>query len=148
MGNVSATFNNVGWIWDGQAYSFFTVPGSTGFGTTAGGINAPGQVVGYFQDVNGNFHGFLKHGSTFTQIDVPGATGTFAYGINDRTDVVGWYLDQQFGEHGFVLSGGTFMTIDVPGSLATLVTGINNNGELVGLWFDSSATHGFLASHH
>ena len=148
MGNVSATFNNVGWIWDGRAYSFFTVPGAAGFGTTAGGINAPGQVSGYFQDASGGFHGFLKHGSTFTQIDVPGATNTFAYAINNRQDLAGWYEDQQHHFHGFVLSGGTFMTIDVPGSLATLVTGINNNGELVGLWFDSSATHGFLASHH
>jgi probable HAF family extracellular repeat protein len=91
-GNISATSNNVAWIWDGRTYSFFTVPGSTGFGTTAGCINSPGQVVGYFEDASDMFHGFLKNGSTFTQIDVPGAIATFAYGINNRADVVGWYF--------------------------------------------------------
>jgi hypothetical protein len=173
MGNVSVTFSNVGWIWDGRAYSFFSVPGSAGFGTTAGGINARGQVSGYFQDASGGFHGFLKHGSTFTQIDVPGATDTFAYAINNRTDLAGWYVDQQGVTHGFVLSGGMdqqgdnqqgdnqqgdnqgfvlsgrkFTTIDVPGSLGTMVTGINEKGELAGLWFAANATHAFIASRH
>lgn len=86
MGDLNVQFNNVAWIWDGRAYSFFTVPGATGFGTTAGGINAPGQVSGNFQDANGGFHGFLKDGSTFTQIDVPGATDTFSYAINSPAD--------------------------------------------------------------
>jgi hypothetical protein len=147
MGNLNVTFNNVAWIWDGTAYSFFTAPGAAAeFGTTAAGINARGQVSGFFQDASGGFHGFLKDGSTFTQIDVPGATGTLAYAINNRSDVAGWYMDQQGGEHGFVLSGGNFTTIDVPGSRGTLVTGINEKGELAGLWFDVNATHAFTAS--
>jgi probable HAF family extracellular repeat protein len=148
MGNLNVTFNSVAWIWDGREYSFFNVPGAAGFGTTAGGINAPGQVAGYFQDANGSFHGFLKDGSTFTQIDVPGAKDTFGYAINSRTDLAGWYVDQQGVEHGFVLSGGNFTTIDVPGSLGTLVTGINQKGELAGLWFAANATHAFTAIRH
>jgi len=138
MGNLYVQSNNVAWIWDGTTYSFFTAPGSALSGTAAGGINAPGQVSGYFQDANGAFHGFVKSGSTFTQIDVPGATDTLAYAINNRTDVAGWYVDQQFETHGFVLSGGKFTTIDVPGSFGTVVTGINENGELVGYWLDAN----------
>jgi uncharacterized membrane protein len=148
MGDLNVQFNNVAWIWDGRAYSFFTVPGAAGFGTTAGGINARGQVSGNFQDANGGFHGFLKDGSTLTQIDVPGATATFGYAINSRTDLAGWYTDQQGDTHGFVLSGGAYTTIDVPGSLATVVVGINNKGELAGYWYDVNAIHAFTAIRH
>jgi hypothetical protein len=146
MGDLGLSFDNIAWIWDGRAYSFFNAPGATGFGTSADGINASGQVSGYFQDAGGVFHGFVKDGSSFTQIDVPGATATFGYAINSRTDVVGWYTDQQNDTHGFVLSRGKFTTIDVPGSLGTMVTGVNNKGELAGLWFAATATHSFIAS--
>jgi len=146
MGSVAAPFNSVGWIWDGRDYSFFSVPGAAGLGTEAVGINAPGSVSGYFQDVNGHFHGFLKQGSKFTTIDVPNATDTFGFGLNNSGEQVGYYVDQQGNLHGFVLSGGNFATIDVPSSLATLVTNINERGDLVGLWFGSNATHAFIAT--
>jgi len=148
MGSVAAPFNSVGWIWDGRSYSFFTVPGAAGLGTEAVGINAPGSVSGYFQDGNGSFHGFLKQGSKFTTIDVPGAMNTFGFGLNNSGEQVGYYVDQQGDVHGFVLRAGKFNTIDVSGSLGTLVTNINERGDLVGLWFDSNATHAFLATRH
>jgi len=145
----TGVFNSVAWTWDGQAYSFFTVPGAASdFGTTAGGINASGQISGYFADANGGVHGFLKDGSSFTQVDVPGATGTFGYAINNRSDQAGYYMDQSNNTHGFVLSGGKFTTIDVPGSLATVVTSISNNGELAGYWYDVNAIHAFIAIRH
>jgi hypothetical protein len=68
------------------------------------------------------FHGFLKHGSTFTQIDVAQLT-LLGYAIDNRTDLAGWHLNQQGNLHRFVLSGGNLTTIDVPGSLGTVVTG-------------------------
>jgi len=147
-GDLNQQLNNVAWIWDGTTYSFFIAPGSSGeFGTTAGGINSAGQVSGYYQDADGAYHGFVKNGATFTQIDVPDAIYTFAYSINDRTDVVGWYFDQQFNQHGFVLSGGKFTTIDAPGSAGTAVTAINSKGDLAGYWFDAANVyHAFTAS--
>jgi hypothetical protein len=148
MGTLAAPLNSTGWVWDGSKYSFFTVPGAAGLGTEAVSINAPGQVSGYFQDMSGSFHGFLKQGARITTVDVPAALDTFATGLNNSGEQVGYFVDSQGGTHGFVLSGGTFTTIDVPGSLATLVNGINEKGDLVGLWFDSSATHAFLASRH
>jgi hypothetical protein len=148
MGSVAEPSGSIGWIWDGSNYSFFTVPGATGLGTEAVGINAPGQISGYFEDVNGSFHGFLKQGSRFTQIDVPGATDTFAYGINNPGDQVGYYVDQEGNVHGFVLRAGNFTTIDVPGSGGTIVTNINEPGDLTGLWFDQNGTHAFIARRH
>src|SRR3974377_1088725 len=113
-----------------------------------GALTPPGQVSGYFQDANGAYHGFVKTGSTFTQIDVPGATETFGYAINSRTDLAGWYVDQQGINHGFVLSGGEFTTIDVPGAQGTVVTGISHNRELAGYWYDVNAIHAFTAIRH
>jgi len=147
-GDLNGTFNSVAWIWDGQAYSFFTVPGAGVLGTTAAGINASGQVLGYFGDANNASHGFLKDGSTLTQIDVPGAIDTFSYAINSRTDIVGWYVDQQNITHGFLLSGGKFTTIDAPDSMGTQVTSISNNGEIAGFWYDVNAIHAFTAIRH
>jgi hypothetical protein len=148
MGNVAEPSNSTGWIWDGKAYSFFTVPGAAMLGTEPVGINALGLVSGYFQDAEGSFHGFLKLGSKFTNIDVPGATDTFAFGINSFADQAGYYVDQDGNIHGFVLRAGVFTTIDVPGSSATLVTDINDAGDLSGLFFDNNGTHAFIARRH
>ncbi len=47
-------------------------------------------------------HGYLKDGSSFTTIDVPGATNTFAHGPNAAVQVVGLFLDSQGTYHGYV----------------------------------------------
>jgi probable HAF family extracellular repeat protein len=150
QGTLAQGNNAVGWIWDGK-YSFFTAPGSdpATFGTGPIGINSQGDVSGNFSDSSGVFHGFLKQGSKFTQIDVPGATYTVANGLNNRGDIVGYYADQQNINHGFLLSGGQFTTIDVPGSIGTLIFDINEPGDLVGYFQDSTSRfHGFSASRH
>jgi probable HAF family extracellular repeat protein len=53
-----------------DSYTFTTidVPGA-GY-TVASGINADGQIVGWFTDATGT-HGFLRDGATFTTFDVP-----------------------------------------------------------------------------
>lgn len=147
-GSLIDASNSVGWIWDGKAYSFFTAPGAAQFGTEPVGINALGLVSGYFQDAGGSFHGFLKAGSKFKNVDVPDATDTFALGINSFADQAGYYFGQDGNAHGFVLWAGVFTTVDVPGSSNTLVTDINDGGDLTGLSFDAKGTHGFIAHRH
>jgi probable HAF family extracellular repeat protein len=50
--------------------------------TVPQGINASGQIVGYYNNVSGT-HGFLLSGGVYTIIDDPLATnGTLAQGIN------------------------------------------------------------------
>jgi hypothetical protein len=39
-----------------------------------------------------------------------------------------------------------FTQIDVPGATSTFVSGINDVGQIVGDFFDSTGTHGFLAT--
>ena len=107
------------WIWDGENYNFFTVPGAVN-GVQAGGINNRDQVTGYYVDSSGLPQGFVKDGPNFTTINVPGAIYTVAQGINNQGAVAGAYLDAN-GHHGFIWSKGQFVTVDVPipGSLGT-----------------------------
>lgn len=84
--------------------------------------------------------------STFTQIDVPGASSTSALGINPGGDIVGAYYDSSGSGHGFLLSNGAFTTIDVPGATFTSALGINSLGDIVGYYIESGNYHGYLLS--
>ena len=50
------------------------VPGSVS--TEADGINAQGEIIGFFVDSAGKQHGFLHQDATFIQLDFPDATAT------------------------------------------------------------------------
>src|SRR5262249_51368042 len=119
--------------------------------THAQGINAAGQVVGWYANASGT-HGFLYSGGTYTTLDNPLPTsGTFAYGINDAGQIVGTYQDSSGRYHGFLYSNGTYVTLDDPlaapsgSSSGTFAYGINNSGQIVGQNFNTPGRHAFLA---
>jgi probable HAF family extracellular repeat protein len=60
------------------------------FGTQANGINASGQIVGYYFDADGHEHGFLLDQGSYTTLDMPGWQDTFAEGINGSRQIVGF----------------------------------------------------------
>jgi probable HAF family extracellular repeat protein len=122
-------------------------------------MNNLGDMVGYYDNPGGVFHGYLKlKDAPFVPVDFPGAAATVTVGINDNRDVVGVYIDQAGFQHGFRLSNGVFTSIDVPGAaqtrgvtfefgggLGTAAFGINNNGDIVGEYADENkVAHGFL----
>ena len=133
------------------SYTFttFAVPGARY--TAANGINTVGQVVGLFQDTQGENYGFLKDGDTYTIINVPDAVFTEPRGINDTGQIVGWFGDATV-QHGFLKHGDMLTTFDVPGPAGintgtkfTLPHSINNAGQIVGWFRDASGVdHGFL----
>src|SRR5262249_23635778 len=106
------------------------------------GINASGQIAGYYFDSSGHTHGFLDSGGQYTVIDPPGATNTYVVGIHKKGQVAG------FSDNGgFLDDHRTYTTINPPGSgPGTVVTGINSKGELVGYFTESSGggEQGFL----
>jgi uncharacterized membrane protein len=69
-------------------------PGSAARQTSARGINARGDIVGFYVDTAGVQHGFVLEHGTFTTIDFPvsGVRGTVANGINAQGEIVGQYL--------------------------------------------------------
>lgn len=147
------TLGNVGYIWDGTSYSFFTVPGadeSGGVGTFPMGMNDRGQICGQFQDLQGNVHGFIKDGSRYIAVDVPGADQTWCIAMNNHEDVVGVYyvFDPIFQEQGYILHKGQFFTFPTPGFGA--LTGINDSGVVAGTYTEglNDPWHGFIATPH
>ena len=103
----------------------------------AASINKWGTIVGYYQDTNGDFHGFKRwrHGHGFN-LDFPGAQETFASGINDNGTIVGTYRVGLFPNeqrHGFIYHNGEWATLDYPTSIGqTMLIGISNAGLIVG----------------
>jgi hypothetical protein len=136
------------WIWDGERYSFFDVPGAVN-GTVAGGINDWDQVAGFFIDASGNPQGFVKDGSHYTTFNAPGALLTVAFGINNQGVVAGLYVNPDGSQHGYFWCEGKFTTVDVPLPAATNGTlwyQANDRGDLAGVYYDStSAEHAIIA---
>ncbi len=115
--------------------------------TSASDVNGAGEIVGYYTDSSGNYHGFLDVGGAFTSIDFPGAVWTFAEGINSAGQIVGYYFNAKTNapSYGFLYSAGNFTTVAYPGAFATAAYGINDSGEISGWWNAGlgSAHHGF-----
>lgn len=66
------------------------------------GVNANGDVSGYFRNA-ALVHGFVQSGGTGSTVDFPGIpAATFAQGLNDQGQVTGYYIDVDGGSHGFV----------------------------------------------
>ena len=100
-------------------------------GTLAFGINASGQVVGYYNDnTGGGSHGFLYSGGTDTALDDPegGSNGiTIPQAISDSGRIVGFYQGQGTQPIGFIETGGNYTNLGdpQPGTSSTIVHGIN-----------------------
>jgi probable HAF family extracellular repeat protein len=104
-----------GFLYSGGIYTTLNGPLTNSL-THAQGINAAGQVVGWYANASGT-HGFLYNpsGGTYTTLDNPLATsGTFAYGINDTGQIVGSYQDSSGRYHGFLYTSGTYIALDDP----------------------------------
>jgi len=114
------------------------------------GMNDQGQICGQYQDLQGNIHGFIKSGSNYTTVDVPGADQTWCIAMNNHGDVVGVYYvfdPNNFQEHGYILHKSQFLTFPTPGLGA--LTGINDQGVVAGCYTDGDGPwHGFIATPH
>lgn len=119
------------------------VPGAAS--TVASGINASGQVVGWYHDTEGDgVHGFIFRDSGFTRLDYPGAVLTQLHGIGQDGAIVGTYRmagesDKSF--HGFLLkTSGEFVEVSVPGHLNTVAQRILPDGTILGCYHDDDWT--------
>jgi len=84
------------------AFISFDAPGATA-GTDATGINAAGEIVGYFVAPGLKAHGYLRtSGSAFTTIDPPSAKEARAYQINAAGKIVGEFRDVGGKQRGYI----------------------------------------------
>jgi len=117
--------------------------------SAAYGINDNSAIVGLYTDSSGVTHGFLLQGTTYTTLDVPGATLTAAEGINNAGDIVLEWVNSSDALEGSVYNPQTqnYKTINVPGSgpLGSFPEGINNEDDITFVWYDSNnLEHGAL----
>lgn len=142
-----ATGVQSGFVSIGGSVAEYTVADATA--TLGYQINSSNQVAGYYIDVNGITHGYLRDsdGSITSPIDPAGSTGTIVFGNNDAGYIVGRYSDSAGLTHGFVfLPPDTYVTFDVPGSTFTSLNGISNTGKIVGRYLDANGIeHGLYA---
>jgi hypothetical protein len=69
------------------------LPGTYTGSTNAIGINAAGDIVGFYSDINFKLYGFLLRNGVFRLVAPYRSTSTAAFGINLQGDIVGFYSD-------------------------------------------------------
>jgi uncharacterized membrane protein len=137
---------------DAPDVGYPTQPTLGSSGTIPTGINNEGDIVGYYTDAKGAYHGFVRSArGRFWIIDDPSSTSapsaTIAQAINDWGTVVGFWFDSSLNSHGFVHQvDGSFTTVDPPGDLFAECYHINDLGEVGGDWVDAATFtyHGML----
>ena len=114
------------------------------------GVNDNGWAVGFYNDRQGNAHGYAYNleSGRFKQVNVRGATSLTAAAVNNDSTVAGFYTNAKGATVGFVeWVNGHVATLAVPGATMTQAFGVNDNGEVVGTYTvgtgDNAVTHGF-----
>ena len=90
----------LGYLLDKGTFTTINFPDSAF--TFAGGGNAPGDIVGEYNDAAGVGHSFLLSKGVYTSFDPPGAIFSEATGINPDGIIVGVYFDSAAVEHGYI----------------------------------------------
>lgn len=131
------------------------VTNESGQGTFITGINASGEVTGYYNDKNTFvINGFTRDSSgSFQLFSAPGSgtnfgAGTFASAVNTSGQVTGNFLDDSFVSHPYLLSSAGIMTeFSITAATQTYALSLNDGGTVLGQYTDSnSLQHGFLFS--
>jgi hypothetical protein len=122
--------------------------------TVITGVNDFGDLVGYYQNSDGSYHGFLwLHTNTIETLDMSNNQGlpTVPMGVNKSLKVAGglWQINAggTFALGGFVWVNGTFQhrNLGTAGCTnCTSVNGISNNGIIVGQTFRNDFWNAFL----
>ncbi len=132
-----------------QALQFTSIDFPAATLTNVQGINAEGDIVGFYQDAAGQ-HGFVRRNGVFTSINYPGAISTDARGISADGDIVGSYTVAPGGPpniHGYLLRQGTLTEIQFPGHMGTIAQRISSHGDIYGCYHDTDlmgTMHGFV----
>ena len=124
-----------------------------GQGTFPYAINSSGSVAGWYTDVYGKTHGFVRASDgTYADVDV-GTLGTAAYGINAKGAIGGGYVDRKTNKcPGFLrTASGHFKKFDPPDDAGTYpydcayIGLINKAATITGDYYDKNGLiHAFL----
>ena len=120
------------------SFASIDVPGA--LATSPQGINAGGDISGWYVDAGRHAHGFILHDGAFTQIDYPGADNTNVRGIGPDGTVVGNFFndtEDAVASHGFERTpDGSFELVHYPGHLNEIPQRILPDGTILGCRHD------------
>ena len=120
-------------------YSEVSIPGAVF--ANAQGINARGDIVGFYRDAESRTHGFVWSRGEVTTIDYPGAAVTAARGIGPDGQIIGSYRmpgEPALNAHGFrLVADGTMTPLDHPDHINTIPQRILPNGAVLGCRHDT-----------
>jgi probable HAF family extracellular repeat protein len=155
-GQVAGDYSDSNGVYHGFVYSGGTFtdisdplagvgPFASGRGTFVTGINASGQVVGYYWsnlDQPLDQHGFVYSNGTFTDL----GPSTVVAAVNASGQLAGYY--QGVTRHGFLYSSGNFTEISDPiaKEQGTVATAINDSGQVAGTYFVGNTPLSFVYS--
>lgn len=139
----------------GQPYSLTDLGSPGGNQTTATGLNARGQAVGWSELADGSSHAFLYSNGSMQDLETfSGGSDSAANAINRHGQVAGDSYTAQGAEHAFLYSGGSLQDLGTLGGNDSQANGINGHGQVVG-WSGlagvpefgpSGSVHAFLYS--
>jgi hypothetical protein len=108
--------------------------------------------VGFYNDKDGNAHGFSYTLNThvFIFTTIPGATSLTESSISNTGHIAGFFTDSadNIVKSFLKYSPGHIRTFAVPGASSTQALGINDHDEVVGVYMVGTAMHGFTWTAH
>ncbi len=122
-------------------YRTIDVPGFSG---SAQGINAAGQVVGWYWTEDDHEHGFVLSGGDLRTIDYPGADYTDVRGIGPNGELVGTFAsssEEMAAYHGYRTNvSGEFAPVRAEGYLYEILQRILPDGTILGCGHDHNTS--------
>ncbi len=127
----------------GQNYEVIDLGTLGGNNSSAAGINASGQVVGYSTTASGTQHAFLYSRGVMQDLGTLGGDSSYAYGISASGQVAGASATASGTQRAFLYSGGVMQNLGTLGG-NSVAFGINDSGQIVGSYISANTTHAFL----
>ena len=103
-----------------------------GLYSSALGINASGQVVGYAYTSGGFSHAFVFTNGTVVDLGTLGGSTSIARGINSSGQITGTSATPSNQSHAFLYSGGAMHDLGTLGGSTSNGLGVNDSGQVAG----------------
>lgn len=140
------------WEWDGAKCVIVEPKGSIGRSTNTGafGISEAGDIIGEYDDSQGNFHGVLTRGGVHFIFDIVEGSWNGGFAFTPQGDILGHI--QPAGDHmkGWMLTRSGLQIIEFPpgeNNSMTCPFAVNAKGDIVGHYQRrGEAIHGYLLS--
>jgi hypothetical protein len=138
--------NNWAFIYNGSGNYTTLTADEDAQQTIAFAINSSGQIIGNYEDLQDNWHGFFRDSDgTVNDLFCNGILA-LAGSINSAGQITGSYLAPNGVYYGFVGNAhGSCESFDVTGATYTSPSAINDSGDVAGSYLDANyQSHGFV----